>query len=69
MGDHCYHYNYMMYYVVYTCRYSATIISNVGVFIVMFVLLETLGHSTGDEVVPGDLWIFSVSGSTCTSMY
>ena len=28
----------------------------------MFVLLETVGHNTGDSrVVPGDLWIFSVS--------
>lgn len=49
------------------CRYSATIMSNVSVFVVMFVLLDTLGHSTGDEVVPGDVWIFSVSSSETNS--
>lgn len=43
-------------------RYSATIISNISVFAVFFVLLDTVGHSTGDgSLVPGDLWIFSVS--------
>ena len=51
--------NYLLDHSPY--RYSVTIISNVSVFVVMFILLETVGQNTGQHVVPADLWIFSVS--------